>query len=46
MTADESPPFGAHLIDATTVAVSGEIDVYSAPDLTAPWPTRPSNASS
>ena len=35
MTVDESPPFGAHLIDATTVAVSGEIDVYSAPDLTA-----------
>ena len=35
MTVEESPPFGAHLIDATTVAVSGEIDVYSAPDLTA-----------
>ena len=31
----ESPPFGAHPIDATTVAVSGEIDVYTAPDLTA-----------
>ena len=37
MTVDESPPFGAHLIDATTVAVSGEIDLAVSYD---PQPLR------
>ena len=32
---DESPPFRALSIDATTIAVSGEVDAYSAPDLAA-----------
>ena len=35
MTVNESAPFDAHPIDATTVAVSGEIDVDSAPHLAA-----------
>ena len=35
MTLEESPPFGARPIDATTIAVSGELDAYSAPDLAA-----------
>ena len=34
-TSEESPPFSARPIDATTVAVSGDVDVYSAPDLAA-----------
>ena len=32
---EECPPFGARPIDATTIAVSGELDAYSAPDLAA-----------
>ena len=35
MTVDESPPLCALPIDATTVAVSGDVDAYSAPDLAA-----------
>ena len=35
VTSDESPPFRALSIDATTIAVSGEVDAHSAPDLAA-----------
>jgi anti-anti-sigma factor len=35
MTLEECPPFGARPIDATTIAVSGDLDASSAPDLAA-----------
>ena len=35
MTIEESPTLCALRIDATTVAVSGDVDAYSAPDLAA-----------
>ena len=35
VTSGGSPPFRALSIDATTIAVSGEVDTHSAPDLAA-----------
>jgi len=35
VTLDESPPFGARPIDASTIAVSGDVDAHSAPGLAA-----------